>query len=129
MCRHIQPKKNQKSKIGFEPAARGTGRRRAQRRRAGRGLEPNLRFFGFFLGCIWRHIKGEGRKYMFSYVFIGFPCFYKILYLLPFTFYLLPSTFYLLPFTLLPPKGPESARRPPGGPYEFIYIDLKERTR
>ena len=94
MCRHIQPKKNPKNpKLGSSPRP---ARRRCARRRASSGLEPNLGFFGFlFRLYMAAHKKGRGRKYMVSYVFIGFPCFYKGLHLLHFTFYLLPSTFYL----------------------------------
>ena len=67
MCRHIQPKKDPKNpKLDSSPRE---ARRRAQRRRAGRGLESNLGFLGSFLGCRWRHIKGEGQE---IHNFIGF---------------------------------------------------------
>ena len=46
MCRHIQPKTNPKNpKLGSSPRP---ARRRCARRRASRGLEPNLRFFLIF---------------------------------------------------------------------------------
>ena len=56
MCRHIQPKKKI-LKLGSSPQE---ARRRAQRRRAGRGLEQNLRFFGLFFRLYMAAHKGGG---------------------------------------------------------------------
>ena len=58
MCRHIQPKKNQKNpKLGSSPRE---ARRRAQRRRAGRGLESDSDFWICFRFLGKRHMNGEG---------------------------------------------------------------------
>ena len=74
MCRHIQPKKDPKNpKLDSSPRP---ARRRCARRRASRGLESNLGILGSFLGCIWRHIKGEGQEihvFVCCYSFSMFP--------------------------------------------------------
>ena len=68
MCRHIQPKKIQKNpKLGSSPRE---ARRRAQRRRAGRGLEPNLRFFWIFFRLYMAAHKRGGAGNIWFHMFL-----------------------------------------------------------